>query len=142
MDERRLRRWLDRELCDAEADAFLASLTGANQIEIAPDGTKRLVGPVISLSDPLPGASDQLAGGDQASAPGWSSSSMVASGGAAARHRPASRRPGTVHSTTSSRGSGRRAPRRRVKVRGARVTDVTVRWTEPRGARGEFAVRP
>jgi hypothetical protein len=49
---------------------LLASLTGANQIEIAPDGTKRLVGPVISLSDPLPGASDQLAGGDQVAAPG------------------------------------------------------------------------
>ncbi|MEO8669317.1 MAG: SGNH family hydrolase [Bauldia sp.] len=48
---------------------LLAALTGANQIEIAPDGTKRLVGPVISLSDPLPGASDQLAGGDQTSAP-------------------------------------------------------------------------
>src|SRR4029079_19608958 len=44
---------------------LLASLTGANQIEIAPDGTKRLVGPGISLSAPLPGASDQLAGGDQ-----------------------------------------------------------------------------
>jgi hypothetical protein len=48
---------------------LLASLTGASQIEIGPDGTKRLVGPVISLSDPLPGASDQLAGGEPASAP-------------------------------------------------------------------------
>jgi hypothetical protein len=33
MDERRLRRWLDRELCDADADAFLASLTGAEREE-------------------------------------------------------------------------------------------------------------
>jgi hypothetical protein len=48
---------------------LLASLTGANQIEIAPDGSKRLVGPVISLTDPLPGASAELAGGDQAAAP-------------------------------------------------------------------------
>jgi hypothetical protein len=48
---------------------LLASLTGANQIEIAPDGTKRLVGPVISLSDPLPGASELLAGGEQGTAP-------------------------------------------------------------------------
>lgn len=40
-------------------------LTSSNQtshIEIGPDGKKRLVGPVISLSDPLPGASLQLAG--------------------------------------------------------------------------------
>jgi hypothetical protein len=48
---------------------LLASTSGANQIEIAPDGTKRLVGPVISLNDPLPGASDQLAGGQLALPP-------------------------------------------------------------------------
>src|SRR5665213_2356486 len=34
-----------------------------SQIEIGPDGQKRLVGPVISLTDPAPGASDVLAGG-------------------------------------------------------------------------------
>ena len=33
-----------------------------SQIEIGPDGQKRLVGPVISLTDPAPGASDVLAG--------------------------------------------------------------------------------
>ena len=33
MDERHLRRWLDRELCDAEADAFLTSLTAAEREE-------------------------------------------------------------------------------------------------------------
>jgi hypothetical protein len=38
-------------------------------IEVGPDGKKRLVGPVMSLSDPVPGASDVLAGGPQAAAP-------------------------------------------------------------------------
>jgi uncharacterized protein len=38
------------------------SASQATQIEIGPDGVKRLVGPVISLSDPLPGASQSLAG--------------------------------------------------------------------------------
>jgi hypothetical protein len=42
---------------------LLASTNQTSQIEIGPDGQKRLVGPVISLSDPLPGASDALAGG-------------------------------------------------------------------------------
>lgn len=42
---------------------LLASIDQQSQIEIGPDGQKRLVGPVISLSDPLPGASDMLAGG-------------------------------------------------------------------------------
>ncbi len=42
---------------------LLASTSQTSQIEIGPDGQKRLVGPVISLSDPLPGASDALAGG-------------------------------------------------------------------------------
>ncbi|MEX0852992.1 MAG: SGNH family hydrolase [Bauldia sp.] len=41
---------------------LLASASQASQIEIGPDGIKRLVGPVISLSDPLPGASAVLAG--------------------------------------------------------------------------------
>jgi hypothetical protein len=36
-------------------------------IEVGPDGKKRLVGPVMSLSDPMPGASDVLAGGPEAS---------------------------------------------------------------------------
>jgi hypothetical protein len=42
---------------------LLASTNQNSQVEIGPDGQKRLVGPVISLSDPLPGASDVLAGG-------------------------------------------------------------------------------
>jgi hypothetical protein len=41
---------------------LLASTTQSQEIEIGPDGRKRLVGPVISLSDPLPGASDALVG--------------------------------------------------------------------------------
>jgi uncharacterized protein len=41
---------------------LLASVNQSTQIEIGPDGQKRLVGPIISLSDPLPGASDALAG--------------------------------------------------------------------------------
>jgi hypothetical protein len=44
---------------------LLASTDQQSQIEIGPDGQKRLVGPVISLSDPLPGASDLLAGGPE-----------------------------------------------------------------------------
>ena len=42
---------------------LFASASQTSQIEIGPDGVKRLVGPVISLSDPLPGASRTLAGG-------------------------------------------------------------------------------
>ncbi len=42
---------------------LFASASQTNQIEIGPDGVKRLVGPVISLGDPLPGASRALAGG-------------------------------------------------------------------------------
>ena len=42
---------------------LLTSASQTSQIEIGPDGVKRLVGPVISLSDPLPGASRDLAGG-------------------------------------------------------------------------------
>ncbi len=41
---------------------LLASVSQTSQIEIGPDGVKRLVGPVISLSDPLPGASSELVG--------------------------------------------------------------------------------
>ena len=50
----------------AGAVDLLASTSQNSQIEIGPDGQKRLVGPVISLSDPLPGASDMLAGGPNA----------------------------------------------------------------------------
>src|SRR5690606_11971861 len=46
----------------AGAVDLLASVSNTSQIEIGPDGKKRLVGPVISLSDPLPGGSDTLAG--------------------------------------------------------------------------------
>jgi hypothetical protein len=45
---------------------LLASTDQQSQIEIGPDGVKRLVGPVISLSDPLPGASNALVGGPDA----------------------------------------------------------------------------
>jgi hypothetical protein len=48
---------------------LLASTSQTSQIEIGPDGKKRLVGPVISLSDPRPGASDMLAGGPNAPPP-------------------------------------------------------------------------
>lgn len=45
----------------AGAVDLLASTNQTSQIEIGPDGQKRLVGPVISLTDPRPG-SDALAG--------------------------------------------------------------------------------
>ncbi|HVY19088.1 MAG TPA: SGNH family hydrolase [Bauldia sp.] len=45
----------------AGAVDLLASTSQANQIEVGPDGQKRLVGPVLSLTDPRPG-SDALAG--------------------------------------------------------------------------------
>jgi hypothetical protein len=48
---------------------LLATVTQGNQIEIAPDGSKLLVGPIISLNDPLPGSSGDLAGGEPPSAP-------------------------------------------------------------------------
>jgi hypothetical protein len=48
---------------------LLATVTQGNQIEIAPDGTKRLVGPVISLNNPLPGSSAELVGAAPAAAP-------------------------------------------------------------------------
>jgi uncharacterized protein len=49
---------------------LLATVTQGNRIEIGPDGTKRLVGPIISLSDPLPGSSGDLAGAGATSPPG------------------------------------------------------------------------
>lgn len=49
---------------------LLATVTQGNQIEIAPDGTKMLVGPIISLNDPMPGLSVDLAGAGPASLPG------------------------------------------------------------------------
>ena len=45
---------------------LVTSTDQRSHIEIGPDGKKRLVGPVISLSDPLPGASSVLAGGPTA----------------------------------------------------------------------------
>ncbi len=45
---------------------LLASASQTSQIEIGPDGVKRLVGPVISLGDPLPGGSRLLIGSDEA----------------------------------------------------------------------------
>ncbi|MCB1489146.1 MAG: DUF459 domain-containing protein [Bauldia sp.] len=46
----------------AGAIDILASVTLSSTIEIGPDGKKRLVGPVLSLADPLPGGSGELAG--------------------------------------------------------------------------------
>jgi len=46
----------------AGAIDILASVTMSSTIEIGPDGKKRLVGPVISLADPLPGGAAELAG--------------------------------------------------------------------------------
>jgi hypothetical protein len=43
---------------------LLATVTQGNRIEIGPDGTKRLVGPIISLNDPLPGLSGDLVGAE------------------------------------------------------------------------------
>jgi hypothetical protein len=45
---------------------LLTSTNQNNQVEIGPDGQKHLVGPVISLTDPPPGATDVLAGGPNA----------------------------------------------------------------------------
>jgi len=45
---------------------LVPSASQQSQIEIGPDGKKRMVGPVISLSDPLPGGSETLAGGSAA----------------------------------------------------------------------------
>jgi hypothetical protein len=47
-----------------------ASLSQTSRIEIGPDGTRRLVGPVISLTDPAPSASATLLGDPAASPPG------------------------------------------------------------------------
>jgi hypothetical protein len=41
---------------------LIASASQQSTIEIGPDGKKRLVGPVISLTDPLPGTAPALAG--------------------------------------------------------------------------------
>jgi hypothetical protein len=41
---------------------LLATVTPASRIEIGPDGRRRVVGPVISLSDPAPGSAAVLAG--------------------------------------------------------------------------------
>jgi hypothetical protein len=46
----------------AGAVDLLASTSQTSQIEIGPDGKKRLVGPVISLTDPRPGGGGALAG--------------------------------------------------------------------------------
>jgi hypothetical protein len=48
---------------------LLATVTQGNQIEIGPDGTKRLVGPIISLNNPLPGMSGDLVGDAPPTAP-------------------------------------------------------------------------
>jgi hypothetical protein len=48
---------------------LLATVTQGNRIEIAPDGTMRLVGPIISLDNPLPGLSGELVGAEPPAAP-------------------------------------------------------------------------
>jgi hypothetical protein len=49
-------------LTGAAAADLTASLLQGSRLEIGPDGKRRLVGPVISLSDPAPGSATQLAG--------------------------------------------------------------------------------
>ncbi|MEJ0096828.1 MAG: SGNH family hydrolase [Bauldia sp.] len=57
-------REIKRQTGIGEGTVDLLTSTNQNsQVEIGPDGQKRLVGPVISLTDPQPGASDVLAGG-------------------------------------------------------------------------------
>ena len=58
----------DRELRREVGDMNLAGPVSnpENQIEVEPGGQKRLVGPVISLSDPRPDASEMLAGAQAA----------------------------------------------------------------------------
>jgi hypothetical protein len=58
--EREIRR--QTGLGEGKVD-LLTSTNQNNQVEIGPDGQKHLVGPVISLTSPPPGASDALAGG-------------------------------------------------------------------------------
>lgn len=65
--QRKLAFYVDREVRLSDqgggaADTFLASTAPGNRIEILPDGSKRLVGPVIVLSEPPPGASKELLG--------------------------------------------------------------------------------
>jgi uncharacterized protein len=48
---------------------LLATVTLGNQIEIGPDGEKILVGPIVSLNDPLPGSNGELAGAVPAKEP-------------------------------------------------------------------------
>ena len=62
--------YVEREVRQKIGNGFgtvdlLASISNQSQIEVGPDGEKRLVGRVISLSDPLPGSSDTLAGGPE-----------------------------------------------------------------------------
>ena len=64
---RKLAFYLDREIRRPDRDAgrpgsFIASTAPGNRIEVLPDGTKLMVGPVISLGDPPPGAARELAG--------------------------------------------------------------------------------
>lgn len=63
--------YVDREIkrqtgVGAGAVDLQTSTNQTNQIEIGPDGQKRLVGPVISLTDPAPRAGDILAGAPDA----------------------------------------------------------------------------
>lgn len=48
---------------------LLPATSQSATIEVGPDGKKRLVGPVMSLSDPIPGAGDTLAGGSSDATP-------------------------------------------------------------------------
>jgi hypothetical protein len=70
----------------AGAADLLPSANEQTHIEIGPDGKKRMVGPVISLSDPLPGGSDTLAGAPKpaaaAPAPETPQSAMIDKGSA------------------------------------------------------------
>ena len=96
---------------------LLASVNQTEHIEIGPDGKKRLVGPVISLSDPLPGGSETLAGAPDAppvkesDTPGYL---LVVKGEALRRHSRARRRLRLAAAPAGGRRDrARRATRRR-----------------------------
>ena len=66
---------------DAGAADLVASLSQTSRVEVAPDGTRRLVGPVISLSDPPASAGTVLVGqgASPAAAPGGAAVAAAAS---------------------------------------------------------------
>ncbi len=71
--QRKLAFYVDREIRrpgEGGSDTFLASTAPGDRIEILPDGSRQLVGPVIALGEPPPGASTELAGATRPAEPG------------------------------------------------------------------------